>query len=356
LGSTKRRKKTFLYDGKRLKFSAHTVILKISPIDKADKVVKGAMRTVVYVDILICVNLIVNYFLLLSTGRFCQRKQIRLRLFLASMLGALYAMILFVKGLPPWVLLGSKLIISAAMVRIAYRYVSPKQYIKEYLVFFTVNFIFAGLMLALWLLVSPKGMLFYNGIVYFNISAVMLIGFTGIAYGVAEIFSRLYKKQGVDTAMYHVTIELGQKQTLLTGFFDTGNTLKDVYTGYPVVVCDFDAIHSILPSSLLDIFSTPIEQIDRLERLMTVHTGNKFKLIPYNTVGFSGILPAFIPDRLILQEGTRSFQMENVYVAVSQQKLCKGDYDMLLNFEMLPVEYRLKNETEKQHKEMVKIS
>lgn len=302
---------------------------------------------VVYVDILICINLIVNYFLILATCRFCQRKPLRLRLFLASFLGAIYALVLFARGLPPWVLFASKLIISAAMVRIAFRYISPKQYIKEYLVFFTVNFIFAGLMLALWLVITPKDMLFNNGIVYFNISAVMLISFTAIAYGATEIFTRLYKKQGADTIMYYVTIELGQKQILLTGFFDTGNTLKDVYTGYPVVVCDFEAIHPILPSSMVDIFSTPIEQTDHLERLISTHTGNKFKLIPYTAVGFSGILPAFIPDRMILQSGNLSYQVENVYVAVSRQKLCKGDYDLLLNSEMMPLEQSYKNKTDK---------
>lgn len=294
---------------------------------------------VVYADILFCLNLLVNYFLLLATGRFCQRRQKRSRLLFAAAIGAAYAMILFVRGLPPWVLLASKLLVSAAMVRVAYRYISPAQLFKEYVVFFTVNFLFAGLMLALWLFCAPTGMVFSNGVVYFNISAVMLVSFTAIAYALAELFSRLYRKQGVDTAMYTVTVELNQKQTLLTGFFDTGNTLKEAYTGYPVAVCNYESLRGILPQSMEEIFRGPPDDLERLERLVKADAG-KFKLIPYTAVGFSGILPAFRPDRMVLQKGPYNFEVENIYIAVSQQRLSGGNYDMLLNAEMLPMEYR----------------
>ena len=293
---------------------------------------------VVYADILFCLNLLVNYFLLLVTGSFCRRKQKRWRLLAAAAFGAVYAMVLFVKGIPPWVLLLSKLIFSAVILRIAFAYVGVWQFVREYIVFFVVNFLFAGLMLALWLCVAPSGMVFYNGVVYFNISAVMLVAFTAIAYAFAEAFSRIYQKRGAETELYTVTIELNERQTMLTGFLDTGNTLKEPYTGYPVAVCDYYSLRGVLPSALLHVFSTGGDNTTNLEQLSALGQSCHFKLIPYTTVGFSGVLPAFMPSKMVLQSGTNSFLVENVYIAVSPQRLSMGNYDILLNAELLPMQ------------------
>ncbi len=293
---------------------------------------------VVYADILFCINLIVNYFLMLATARLCKREQHRWRALFSAAAGAVYAMILFVRGIPPWILLLSKLLMSAGMLLIAFPYRTLRLFVREYLVFFTVNFLFSGLMLALWLFFAPKGMVFYNGIVYFDLSALALVGYTMAAYLLTELFSRIYQKRSVGETMYYVTIELGQKQTMLTGFLDTGNTLTDAYTGYPVAICDFEAIRGILPVGMLDLFSQPVD-LERLENLVTARTANHFKLIPYHTVGFSGILPAFRPDKMVLQGGSLLYPVENVYIAVSQQRLCKGDYDILLSPDMLPLDY-----------------
>lgn len=293
---------------------------------------------VIYADLLICVNLIVNYFLLLATARFCQRKPHRIRLLLGALLGAVYALVLFVP-LPPWLLMFSRLVASGAILLAAFRWFGAKQFFKEYVIFFVINFVFAGLMLALWLMLAPQGMIFNNGIVYFNINAVMLVGYTAAAYLLCELFTRLYKKQGEGNMIFDVVLYMGQKQVLLTGFVDTGNTLKDVYTGYPVAICTLSSVHAILPASLADVFAAPLENTKALEQLVTPGTGNRFKFIPYSTVGFSGILPAFLPDKMILQRGEQTYGVENVYIAVSHQQIAKGDYDILLNADIVPLEH-----------------
>lgn len=292
---------------------------------------------VVYADILICVNLIVNYFLLLATAHFCQRKVNRLRLLLAALLGALYAMVLFVP-MPPWALMVSRLGASSLILLAALKWVSMAQYLKEYVIFFVVNFVFAGLMLALWLWVAPKGMIFNNGVVYFDINALTLVVFTAVAYGICELFTRLYRKQKTDGGLLEVRLELGGNQVLLTGFLDTGNTLKDAYTGYPVVICTLEAVRPVLPQNLAAIFENPLDDGSALERMATAGIGSRFKLIPYSTVGFSGVLPAFLPDRMSFKQEGKHYEIENVYVAVSPRRLSQGSYDVLLNAEMVALE------------------
>lgn len=296
---------------------------------------------VVYADILLCINLIVNYFLLLATARFSGRKPNRKRLLLGALLGAGYALILFVPGLPPWALLLTKLTASGIILRASFCWVSLLQYGKEYIVFFTVNFLFAGLMFALWLFAAPNGMVFYNGVVYFQINAVMLVAFTALAYGISELFIRFFHKKEVYSTMYDVILKLGKKQIFLRGLLDTGNTLKDTYTGYPVAICTLDSIRAILPPSLIDLFSSPLN-IERLDHLMTKNTTNRFKFIPYHTVGFSGILPAFQPDYMELIGEKNHFYIEAVYLAVTPEPLSQGNYDILLNAQMLVMERQFK--------------
>lgn len=293
------------------------------------------MPVVVYADILICVNLIVNYALLMAAGRFCGRTPRRVRMVLAALLGAVYALLVFAGGLPGWVPTVTKLPMGALLVLISYQYRGLAEYIRQLVMFFIVSALFGGLMLALWLFVAPYGMLYENGVVYFNISALALVGFTAAAYGLTEVFARLFRKRDVESGMMEVTVLLGNRQVSLMGFVDTGNTLRDAYSGYPVAVCSMECVRSILPLSLLDIISSIVETEDfsRFQNLMTPDTKNKFKLIPYNTVGFTGVLPAFLPDELRL-DGT---PVENVYVAIAPKSFAHEDYDMLLSTEMLPL-------------------
>lgn len=289
---------------------------------------------VVYADILICVNLIVNYALLMAAGRFCGRAPKRLRMVLAALLGALYALISFAGGLPDWVPAATKLPVGALLVLIAYQYRGLAEYVRQYVMFLLVSALFGGLMLALWLFVAPYGMLYENGVVYFDISALSLVGFTGAAYAATELFTRLFRKRDVESGMMEVSLVLGNRQVALCGFVDTGNTLRDAYTGYPVAICGMECVRSILPLSLLDIISAIIETEDfsRFQNLITPDTKNKFKLIPYSTVGFTGVLPAFLPDELRLD----GVPVENVYVAIAPENFTHSDYDMLLSREMVP--------------------
>lgn len=290
---------------------------------------------VIYADILFCLNLLVNYFLLLAAGRFCRIRLKRRRVLLAAAFGALYAMVLFIDGIPPWALLLSKLLVSAIMLRIAFVFAGAWQFAREYIIFFVVNFLFAGLMLALWLCAAPAGMVFYNGIVYFNISTVTLVAFTAISYGLAELFSRLYKRRGTEGTDYTVVLELAGRQALLAGFLDTGNTLREPYTGYPVAVCDAAALSGVLPKPALALLAKEGGSTAVFEELQALCGGVMFKLVPYTSVGYSGILPAFMPQRLTLQNGGNTYVSENVYIAVSPQRLYNGGCDILLNTEML---------------------
>lgn len=77
---------------------------------------------------------------------------------------------------------------SVLLVLIAF---APKKitvFIKEFAAFFAVNFIFAGLMLAVWLVFKPSGMVYNNAAVYFDIDVKLLVLSTVVCYAVLTLF------------------------------------------------------------------------------------------------------------------------------------------------------------------------
>ena len=54
------------------------------------------MKQVIYIDVLIIVNLFVNYFILLTTSKFLNLKLKLSRLILGEILGAIYSLYIFI--------------------------------------------------------------------------------------------------------------------------------------------------------------------------------------------------------------------------------------------------------------------
>ena len=105
---------------------------------------------VIYLDVLLIVNLFVNYFLLLSTAQFVHRRPRRLRLLLGASIGSAASALILLPNLGLVPMLAIKLVLASLIVLTSFGYGTKAVYIKTVLIFFGVNFIFAGVMLALW--------------------------------------------------------------------------------------------------------------------------------------------------------------------------------------------------------------
>ena len=77
------------------------------------------MRTI-YVDVLLGLNLFINYFLLLAVSKFLSWEGKRKRFFLAALIGALYSLTILLPELPDILSLIFKLLIAGVLIRIAF--------------------------------------------------------------------------------------------------------------------------------------------------------------------------------------------------------------------------------------------
>ena len=160
----------------------------------------------IYADVLVVINIYITYGLLYLTSCFSSARLGRGRMLIASVVSGLYSLIIIVPDITDGIIGVSKLIFSLVLLRIAFGRVSRKQYIRLIPIFFCVNFAFAGIMLALWLFVAPRGMYYNNSIVYFDIDTVTLLILTFVCYAVLSLVHRFTQSRVPTDTVYECRI------------------------------------------------------------------------------------------------------------------------------------------------------
>ncbi len=281
------------------------------------------MKQTVYVDVLLAVNFFINYFLILSVGKIMRREVSRTRTCLSAAFGAVTALSIFLPQLG--MIAGSifKLTISAIMVLIAFKWQSARIFGRYFLVMCAVTFGFGGTMFALWIMVAPRGMYFRNGVTYFNVSPEFIVVVTILCYTVITVAGRICSSRERQSVRYNVTVCGNGRAVALSLVGDTGNMLNEPFSGYPVIVAKRNSVRKILPDNFEKF--TGDYQID----VDSSHPPN-CRVIPYSSVGGSGILAAFLPDKIRLARDDGSHEIDKCYIAVSDSLDCE-EYDGIIN-------------------------
>ncbi len=282
----------------------------------------------VYVDVLVTLNIFVNYFLLLCVKGIMKADTKRLRLFSGAFLGGLYSLTIFVDGLPDYIILLMNLSASAVIVLAAFGAKSLKGFLKLFAAFFGVNFAFAGLMLAVWFAFSPSGMVYNNSVVYFDIDVKTLVISTVICYLIFTGISSLLKRRAPDNRIFDITLYNKGRTVMTKALLDTGNSLKDGFTGKPVIIADKSVVRKLADFSLYD-------YLDGNNASDFNFTEENIRLIPYSGIGKSGMLRAVKIDGVSVKVGRNSVGVKNVLLAESENPLGNGAYRVLLNNDIL---------------------
>lgn len=214
----------------------------------------------VYLDGVMLLNFLVDFFLLLGAARLCGFPAKAGRAAAASLLGGLYAVFCL---LPGFAFLGNflwRIVSLAAMALIAYGY--------------SVSALRRGVVFALLCLALG--------------GAVMGIGKGGVigivsAAGVICLLCFVGFRGKVGSSSY-IPVELNyeDKHIALTALQDTGNTLRDPVTGQQVLVVGAE-IAQRLTGLTKGQLQTPVESVGAMPGL---------RLIPYHSVGSNGFLLA----------------------------------------------------------------
>lgn len=269
------------------------------------------MQEIIYIDVLFILNFFVTYLLLLTTKYLLKREAKLWRLLLGAMAGGAYSFIILVPQVNSFFSFAGKLGSAAVIVLIAFPFRSKKAFFKGFLFFFAAGFIYVGVMIGMWLTFKPNGLVINNASIYFNISPKLLVFSSLLAYLVSTLLIRIHNKVTAKHQLYTVTVKGEQRDISFQALVDSGNKLKEPFSGAPVIVVD--------PCVAEGLFQD-----------------EKMRVIPYHTIGGDGILNAYQARQVTISGGTQQVILPGQYVALSKEKF-SGDYQGLINPELLNI-------------------
>lgn len=279
------------------------------------------MEMVVYLDIVVALNGLLDYLLLSVCGRVTASPRNTKRLILAAAAGGIYA---GASLLPGFTFLGSvfwQLIFGVCLCLLAFG--PGRCLIRQSVVLFLLAAAFSGLVLVLTELFSAPGAM-VGGRVYYPISLSVLLLTGGVAYSLMKWGLSRLQHQGGDVADLEITLNGNRVQ--LTALRDTGNTLRDPISGCQVLVADWTVLRRLLPQTSLR-REQFLEPAGLLEELSGKVSQSSFRLIPYKAVGVEhGLLLALRPEEVKIN-GRR----EQLLVGFSPVEISDGGgYEALL--------------------------
>lgn len=281
----------------------------------------------IYIDILVMINIYIGFFLIKGTARLINSPVSKPRLFFSSGLSGLYSLLILF-DISGGRLVAIKLAMGLSLVLIAFPIKNRVEFIKTLFCFFGVNFIYGGMMAAIWLFASPMGMVYRNGVAYFNVSALFLVIATIAAYLMITIAVTLLERRGSKKSRAEIQLCYHGNETAFSALIDTGNKLCDVFSGLPVIVCEYSVVSGFFPSEFEAYFKDPSEYLYKDESELSFL--KSFRLVPLTAAAGESVLAAFKPDKIIIDSKPR-----NAMIAISASSLSNGDYQAVVSPSLL---------------------
>lgn len=269
----------------------------------------------VYADILVLLNTLVDYFLLLAAGKIIKRRAGMPRILAASLIGGLASLYIFVPETVFIAGLAFRAAVCALMVLAAFGFSGIKNFLRNCGIFFLVTCGYGGLMIAVWYIFKPNGMLINNSVVYFNISPAVLIGASVAAYVVFIIFSHIFARSSKFAEKCEITVFADDESITMQGIVDTGNSIEDVFGGGEVIIADRKCVKNLFGE-------TDINVNEKLKP--------RYRLMPCGTVAGGGTLEGFRCDNAVVSDGQRTVTLDKPILAVSKAPL-KDEYSAIVN-------------------------
>lgn len=294
----------------------------------------------VYLDVVFLENVIMNYIIMYASGVVVKAEIKHWRVLIASGIGALYTIVMYLNVLPIYSNFVMKLVLSVVMVYVSFKARNLKRLLKELVIFYLVSFVFGGCVFALMYFISPKLAMIKNGVfVGAYPLKVALIGgvvsFVIIQISFKVVKNRLSKKDMI----YEIEVVINSKNTIVKGLLDTGNLLKDPITGMPVIVVEHRCLYSVIPAEILDnineIMGGDTDELianDEFSKLIS-----RFRMIPFSSLGKqNGLLLGIKADYINIILDEKIENINNVIVGIYDKSFTKnGVYSAIFGLDIL---------------------
>lgn len=271
---------------------------------------------VIYVDILLALNWWIDFLLLLGVRRFMGGYGKSWRLAAGALVGALSCLTLFLPPISVWLSLLIRLTSAALMVTVAFGRHLRRDWFRRVLLLFALSAGLAGLCGALYFFLAPQGFYVFNGVVYYSVPPLVLVALTVVCYGLLWLAEQLLRRRAPKEHLFRVSLTRAGHTVTFFCLYDSGNHLVEPFSGKAVLVVEREVAEKLL---------TFIPAVSNLPA--------GWRLIPYNTLGGNGLLPAFVPDAASVAFHGSTYALPSCYVAVCDS-LGRGEYQGLMGANM----------------------
>ncbi len=275
------------------------------------------MTHTIYLDILFCVNFVIDYIILLTVSKFLFIPCRQIRLITGAAVGGICSFVILLPPLPSGISMCISLLSAFLVVGASFAPMQKRMYIKTSGAFFLISFGYCGAMIAVWLLFSPSSLVIRNSSVYIAVSPVFLVITTVICYVIIRTIMRITGKREAENVLCRLKFSLCGKEIDINGKTDTGNMLKEPFSDLPVIV----------------VSRSVIGESDGSDTENDIKNG--FRLIPYSSVGGSGLLRSFRCRSIHIISGKKEVTAE-AYIALCDDKMLSGGIKALVPDILIP--------------------
>lgn len=280
----------------------------------------------IYVDQMFLENAIMNYIILYFTSKFSGISSKWYRLMIGAIIGSIYVISSYIFGFYDKPFIGIKILLAFVMVVTSFKIKNIKEFFKLFVFFVGITFFIGGASFGL-AFIANVSMISEGGVLYVEEFPVVMIALGSVLSFIIGkwILIFLKNKVKINQLLYDIEIKLFDKKIITTALLDSGHSVKESLTGYPVMILEKSMLKEIVPKEVIDkIEKNDFEFEEKFKR--------RFRIIPVSTVSSeSNLLMGFKADECIIHMDVGSKYIKNLVVVGCDRKLdSEGKYFALM--------------------------
>ncbi len=185
----------------------------------------------IYLDVVFLENVCMNTIILYATGVVTKSKCKMLKILISSTLGAVYVIGTYLTKNELYSNILLKIMLSIAMVYIAFSPENVKLLFKNLIIFYLTSFVFGGCAFFLLYYIKPQEVLYKNG--FLTGTYPIKIAFMGAIVGLCVIniaFKAIKNRFNKSNMFCDITVIFQEKSVSFRAMIDSGNLLKEPIT------------------------------------------------------------------------------------------------------------------------------
>lgn len=222
------------------------------------------------------------------------------------------------------------IITAGLIIKVSFPELNKLRYLKAIAYLYLVTFITIGTTISLFYVYG--GSPFDKGIQKILAGIIVLVILANTGW-------KIFQKYKLPEELYlPMAIYYQDKNVKLTGLLDTGNSLVDPISNFPVIVVNLEELLSLFPVGLQrELKISEDLDIDFVDMFQRYNYAHRIRLLPFSDLGQeNGLLFGFRPDHIELLYQGENLKIDRCVIAISKRKLDLDDsYQALIHPRLL---------------------